>query len=274
MAQRKSPFRWPGGKHGEVKWILDHMPTHDVYVEAFGGSGTVLFQKRESSFEVYNDRNGDLVNLMRVLRDRGDELVEWLSHTPFSREIHDDIAEKVWGDADRSDDPLVRAGQYFYLRYSNWGSKVGKDAGFGVGYTRDSAESYDSARKDLERFSARLDGVHIERLGAVEVIEKYDSPDTVHYIDPPYPDTEGYGEAFDLSALGVLSDIDGEWMLSLGQATPDVLDPVFTETRNRGRALGAGANDGAKKSVERLWCSFDPTGGPKHESATADAGAW
>ena len=38
----------------------------------------------------------------------------------------------------------------------------------------------------MDRISRRLKGVRIHNRDAIEVIRRYDSPDTLFYVDPPY----------------------------------------------------------------------------------------
>ena len=40
-----------------------------IYVEVFGGGGSVLLNKERSAREVLNDANGNLINLYRVVRE-------------------------------------------------------------------------------------------------------------------------------------------------------------------------------------------------------------
>ena len=58
---------WIGGKRILRKAILKRFPTDKVerYIEVFGGAAWVLFakEKQAGQLEVYNDINGDLVNL-------------------------------------------------------------------------------------------------------------------------------------------------------------------------------------------------------------------
>ena len=78
-------LRYHGGKWLLAEWIIGHFHGHRVYTEPFGGAGSVLIQKPRSYGEVYNDLDGEIVNLFRMVRDRGDELRRLLQFTPFSR---------------------------------------------------------------------------------------------------------------------------------------------------------------------------------------------
>lgn len=63
---------WIGGKKLLRKRVVEEFPdsnTYDRYVEVFGGAGWVLFSKdKHAEMEVYNDANGNLVNLFRCVK--------------------------------------------------------------------------------------------------------------------------------------------------------------------------------------------------------------
>ena len=84
----RGPVPYVGGKSRLAQWIITHFPGHRIYVEVFGGGGHVLFQKPVSEKEVYNDLDGDVTNLMEVLRDRCGRLKRWLERTPYSEKLY------------------------------------------------------------------------------------------------------------------------------------------------------------------------------------------
>jgi hypothetical protein len=73
-----------------IDHLIDLIPPHRIYVEAFGGGAALLLNKPPSPVEVYNDINKDLVNFFRVLKDpnKFERLHRYLSLTPHSREEH------------------------------------------------------------------------------------------------------------------------------------------------------------------------------------------
>ena len=76
---------WIGGKRALRRAILERFPDDEVgrYIEVFGGAAWVLFakEKKANQLEVYNDINGNLVNLFRCVKYHCGELqreLEWM----------------------------------------------------------------------------------------------------------------------------------------------------------------------------------------------------
>src|SRR6266571_3787824 len=92
MQKRKAAFPWRGGKFHLAPSIAKLLPPHRIYVEVFGGAASVLLAKKPSQIEVYNDRDGALVNLFEVLRNHPLLFLERCNFLLYSRHLY-----QQWG---------------------------------------------------------------------------------------------------------------------------------------------------------------------------------
>lgn len=258
----ESVFPFPGGKSYLAPWIIDHMPDHKCYVEVFGGSAAVLLTKAESHTEIYNDQDGDLVQFFTVLRDREEELVEWLDRTPYARDLHREWAEEFYA-GERPDDAVERAGRFFYLRYSQYAAKYRTKSGFATATRRNKARKLRNATEELHEFAERFSDVQIENLDFEELIDRYDAEHTFFYADPPYLD-EGddlyrHGE-FDHERLAeALDGVDARWAVSY-QRVPEALQGYRIVERDRAQFMNKSFDDETRSTdvTERLVMNYDP----------------
>lgn len=208
----ESCIGWIGGKRLLRKAILERFPTDEVgrYIEVFGGAGWVLFAKEKKSgqLEVYNDINGDLVNLFRCVKYHCGEVQKELDWLLTSREqFYDCLAQKDT----RGLTDIQRAARFFYTVKISFGNNYHTYA------TR--AATIDHAAAYLEKVKERLRGVNIERKDFADLIQVYDRKNALFYLDPPYVGTEGYYsnpfKTEDHQRLkGVLEGIKGRFILS------------------------------------------------------------
>ena len=183
-------FPYPGGKTGMADDIMRRFPEHRAYVEVFGGAAGILFSKELSPVEVYNDKDSNIVHFFRILRDRCGELKEWLDSVPYSRELYEQWVEDFYS-GNHPDDEIERAGRFFFLRYSQFAGIYSREVGFSTAINSASpAISFSNKVERLSEFSDRLSRVIIEDMDAFELVEKYDSENTLFYCDPPYIDVE------------------------------------------------------------------------------------
>jgi DNA adenine methylase len=247
-------MRWHGGKWRLAPWIISHFQAHRVYVEPFGGAGSVLLRKSRSYAEVYNDLDGEAVNLFRVVRDRGDELRELLELTPFARTEFIESYEP-------SSDPLEQARRTCARSFMGFGSNShNRKTGFRSNSNRNGttpAHDWANYPAALDAIIERLRGVVIECRDAKEVIAAHDSHETLIYVDPPYvagTRDKGSDYKFEMSDSDhidlamFLSDAKG--MVIVSGYESKIYDDIYRGWKKVTRAALA---DGARKRVEVLW---------------------
>ncbi len=186
-APARPVLRYHGGKWKLAPWIIEHLPPHRVYTEAYGGAASVLIRKPRSYGEVYNDLDGELVNLFRVLQDptSGARLRELLYLTPFARAEFELVYESV-------EDPVERARRLVIACYMGFGSN-GHNTSTRTGFRANSNRSGTTPAHDwanypdcLPAIVERLRGVVIDSKPALNLITQHDGAETLHYVDPPY----------------------------------------------------------------------------------------
>ncbi len=201
MDKIASPVHWVGGKSRLLEWLLPLLDVPcDLYCEPFGGSASVLLNRRPARIEVYNDADGNLANLLLCIREHPAELRRLLAELPYCREHH--AAEIAWlraGMPGRLTD-LQRASRWWWLNLTGFGGQI--DAGFGTAKTESIPTRSLNRLEKLERASRRLQTVVIENLDFREILDRYDRPESLFYCDPPYIGTEGMYEAAEGGGFG------------------------------------------------------------------------
>ncbi|EJF5840340.1 DNA adenine methylase, partial [Salmonella enterica] len=186
MNIRHPAIRYHGGKFRLAARIISHFPVHRCYVEPFGGAASVLLKKEPSEAEVYNDLDGDVVNLFRVLRDptTSQALITACALTPYSRE------EFILA-YQHSDDPTERARRLVVRATMGFGS-AGATKGK-TGFRLDTKRNCATAQRIWARYpdnlaavASRFAGVLVENRDAVQCMKDHDTLSTLHFVDPPY----------------------------------------------------------------------------------------
>lgn len=194
-------FGWYGGKFSHLGWLLPLLPETTHFCEPFAGSAAVLLNREPSPIETYNDIDGEVVNFFRVLREQKDTLIEAIGLTPFSREEF----ELAISQPAENLSSLERA-RRFYVRARQVRTGLAQTASSGrwanclltsrAGMAG-AVSRWLGSVEDLAEIAQRLLRVQIENAPAIEVIERYDSEETLFYCDPPYPhDSRGDSKAY------------------------------------------------------------------------------
>lgn len=209
---------WIGGKRALSKRLVELIgrTPHGLYAEPFVGMGGVFLRRdMRPKAEYINDISEDVTTLFRVLQRH---------YQAFLDMIRWQLASRAEWDRLMATDPttltdLERAARFLYLQRLAFGGKV-SGRNFGV--------SYGPARFDitklvpmLEDVHSRLAGVTIERLPYAEFIRRYDRPETLFFLDPPYWGNEtDYGDGLfsraDFEAMrGLLEGLQGRFIMTI-----------------------------------------------------------
>lgn len=176
-----------GGKAMFFKWIIQFFPEHQTYVEVFGGSGSILINKPRSKFEVYNDIDDNLVTLFRVLqnKEKSQELFRKLKYTLYARsELK--LASEILNEPLKYNE-IERAWAVYVAARLGFGGKLYSPS-FGYGIASiNKPQVYMNSLRNIIEIRKRLENVIIENLDWEDCMNKYDSKDTLFYLDPPYP---------------------------------------------------------------------------------------
>ena len=178
---RKPPFTYVGAKTKLLDLILREFPPHDTYTEPFGGSGVVLLNKAPAKLEVFNDLDDAVVNFFEVVRDRVDDFKKVLDLTPYSRGEHDRCVRKI-----NKCDGLEKARAFYMGIQSSFNGRFGNTFSVSANPNKNPARKFRTYRDRLHAVAERLRHVVFENCDGLDVIQMYDRPTTLHYLDPTY----------------------------------------------------------------------------------------
>ncbi len=260
-------FGWYGGKYSHLDWLLPLLPDCHHYCEPFAGSAAVLLNRAPSAVETYNDLDGEVCNFFRSLRNEKENLIELISLTPFSREEF-----AISCEIDPNLTELERA-RRFYVRARQVRTGLAQTASLGRW-----ANCKNTSRAGmsgvisrwlggidcLSDIAERLLRVQIENRPATDVIQLYDSEETLFYCDPPYiHDTRGDDCAYAYEMTDeqhrnlaeALNSAKG--MVAISNYDCDLMDKLYPASRwQKVYGVEKTIHSTKGKRVEVLWTNY------------------
>lgn len=258
----RSVLKYPGAKGKVIDWLCSLLPSHDVYLEPFFGSGTVFFNKAKSKIETINDLDGDVVNYFRVIREHPQELIDALTMTPFARDEYDAAYE---GNAD--DSAVEKARKFAVKCWMGFGCGNRYHNGFRSSQQRVSPNTTKQWRilpDTIALAAERLRDAQIENLPALELIRRYDTKDVFIYADPPYPvsvrkgylyNHEMHEDAEHVELLETLLAHPG--MVMISGYDNELYDKMLKGWR---KETHRSQSEKGSRRIECVWMNYDPPG--------------
>ncbi|WP_330983652.1 MULTISPECIES: DNA adenine methylase [Enterobacterales] len=274
MKIKHPAIRYHGGKFRLASWIISHFPPHRCYVEPFGGAASVLLKKEPSEAEVYNDLDGDVVNLFRVLRDPANSqaLIDACALTPYSREEFSCAYESTDNPVEQARRLIVRA----TMGFGSAGATKGC-TGFRLDTRRNSATAqaiWARQPDNLAVVASRFAGVLVENRDALQCMRDHDTASTLHFVDPPYIHETRVETAKNSAYRFEMTDEDHIYLLDVLQDLTGMVivcgyDSELYNDHLRGwqRVTRTTAANGCAGSVQRTECLWINQAAQKQESA-------
>jgi DNA adenine methylase len=259
-------FGWYGGKFSHLDFILPNLPNDAVhFCDVYGGSAAVIINRAPAPVETYNDIDSELVNFFETLRNQNLKLIKAISLTPFSRE------ELVRACTPEPNLTKLERARRFYVRARQTRTGLAQTSSEGrwahcVLTSRagmaGAVSRWLGSIDGLPEIVQRLQRVQIENAPAIELIERYDTKDTLFYVDPPYVhesrgDTKAYtyemNDKEHIELGNLLNSIKGRAVIS-GYKTK-LYEKLFSEW-NRIDAPEKTCNSSKGIRQESIWFNF------------------
>lgn len=215
----KTPISYYGGKQYIVNEIASRIyQPHTLYCEPFFGGGAVFFAKDKERYEVINDKNDNVVNFYRCVKDPVSfkKLITMADGSLYSQSLYK-RAQAIWRRQIEVDDVML-AWAFWYMSGTSYEHIIGAAFRTSRGSGDCTSKLFNSKRL-LRDIAGRFEHVQIMCMDAVECIRKFDSEGSLFYVDPPYVGADqghytGYKqENFD-ALLDCLASVRGHFILS------------------------------------------------------------
>lgn len=178
------PLCWFGGKGNQLRRLVPILEQidHRVYVEPFGGGGSVLIAKSPKGLDVFNDIHEAVADFFRVLSDPKlfAKFYRRVQVLPSSRSLHKE-AERVWRE---KQDIVERVSYWFVLCRQSFNGGI--TSGWSFPLRDQNTLGWLSCLERLPEIHRRLQGVQIDCIDYSTVLDRFDALDVLFYCDPPY----------------------------------------------------------------------------------------
>lgn len=207
-------FSRVGGKSLVSKQIINMFPKeYDTYIEPFLGGGKVFLdlEQRPNVKYILNDKYKDIYYMWKDVKTIDTNIVKNFKF-PQSKELFEQLKNKT--NIKNKKDRLYRN---LYLSFFSF-------SGNRINYMSKRSSKGNSFIKNIDKLQDKLKNTTILNLDYKKVINKYDNPNAIIYLDPPYYKLEKYyeGQAIDPDDLAnVCRKMKGKFILSYN-ITPEV----------------------------------------------------
>lgn len=235
-----------GGKSRIRKRIVAMFPEdYTTYIEPFLGGGQVFLEleQRDNVLHVLNDNHKDIYDLWNDLREVDAATIKAFD---FSHQSKERFWEMKRATGLEGADRLYR-NLYISLFSYSYDRKHFAPKAAGKG---------NHIKKNVDALKKKLEGVVLTCQDYKDVIARYDDPNAILYLDPPYPKMEKYYEGQGVcpkELAAVCKGIKGRFILSYdGEGVEEAFKDFYKTSMDFCYTSGRGT----KRKQEFLFSNF------------------
>ena len=200
-----------GGKSKLKQKIRGMMPKHTTYIEPFVGGGSVLFAVKADPDikEIINDKDKDIINIFLDVKKVGDKIT---SLPVVTKEQFNALKNKK-----SFSSPVERLKRNLIL--SKYSFRSDRRSYAPSKYKEKIERGNSDSSRNYDRYKERLKDTRILNQDYRTVIKKYDNPNALIYLDPPYSmaeDNKDYNnnDVKIEDIINLLKTVKGKFILS------------------------------------------------------------
>lgn len=208
MPKRPSYISRMGGKFSSAPYICSLFPpSFDMYIEPFLGGGHVFLTLPKSSSTIYvlNDLHKDIYDLWHDLQTTNKQDILHFDFSNQSSNLFKDLKNQT-----TLTDPKDRLYRNLYLSLFSF-------SGNRLVFTPKRKTRGNHLFKHLDFLKDKLENVKIYNMDYKDVVNEWDNPNSMFFLDPPYVGLEKYyeGQSIDPYELaGVCRLMKGKFILT------------------------------------------------------------
>jgi len=196
-----------GGKGHIIKEIFKLIPNHKIYVEPFVGGGSLYWGKKQATKSIINDLDKELIDGYKLLKSFS------INENPANFPLQNTVGT-IQAIVDKQNpNKYEKLMGYLYKSCNSFGCK-----GFGRIYKD---RSQINKINKINDYIKKIKNTTIESQDYKKIIQKYDSPQTFFFLDPPYEASESLYKEFEIDYQEmnrILLNIKGLFLLTINDS--------------------------------------------------------
>lgn len=255
----KTPISYYGGKQVMADTILPLIPQHKIYIEPFFGGGAVFFAKPLAETNIINDTNDFVINFWRECKTNFEPLQEMIQTTLHSETLYKKAAEIL---KTGSGTPTEQAWAFWVQTSMSFSNGIFKGFAFSKN-KREVRKTRNKIAAFTNNISSRLQYTAIFNRDALDLIPRFDTPDSFFYLDPPYVSSDcahykgTWGAAEQEKLIKILENLQGKFILSGYPADLTATRKWYRREFTKNLSVD-GRHNAGKKKTEVLIMNYVP----------------